>query len=277
MTEAISHWALAIAGCGTAGLAVARTLMPAVAFRLPRRILLADKDSIDVHNGLTCPEYAGRAGEAKVDRLARLVRRWCSPACPVVATHLAEVESLDWIGWLTESRWQPPVEMAVVVLALDDYQSRLCLVEDLRHAVERSGVVLTMVEVGLDRNQAMVSVLGSRWKDACPACGLAYLPQPEACVELDRAGRSRRGDLQRESGAAAELVRRIVLDALAGRRAPWCNTKNTLMTIAPDSDEFECSTWARARVAGCLGPHSPATPICWDRLQDKLAFEEVLR
>lgn len=158
----------------------------------------------------------------------------------------------------------------IALIGLDDWDSRLCAIEDLRRVASEAPAGARLagalaIQVGLERGQAQVSVFGPLWDDPCPACGLSVLPRKEPCVALDGEGRLLRGDLQREARAAALLVREIVADCLtAGTISPqWVNTKTNLWA-AEGAEDFQRLTHRGRRCPSCLGPHSPNTPLRWD-------------
>jgi hypothetical protein len=259
-----------VVGCGTANLASVRALARSpLAERLDEASLI-DPAAIREHNAVTCPEYAGDQGKPKVERLAELARAWFAAA--TVNTLARDAEDVDWNTLLPPNgAVAAPAGRVVVLIGLDDWESRLHVIESLRHAAAGSKRILP-VQVALERDQAQVTVFGNRWEDACPGCGLFSLPRNEPCWLLGADGEPARGDLQREARAAGALVAEIVTDHLAAERTgcSWVGTKTNLHAARPGSGRFARHTRARARMASCYGPHSPATPLRPQQLLSQL-------
>jgi len=267
----VNRWSLLAVGCGTANLACVRAVASGAVAEGLRWVGLVDPSAIRELNAVTCPEYAGHAGRPKVERLAELVGEWLAP--PPVAIFPHYLEEVDWQQVLrvgssdAEHGGGPPAGPLVVLIGLDDWGSRLRLVEQLRHAAALRPAILP-VQVAVDRDEAQVTVLGNRWEDACPACGIFPLPQSEPCVLLGQGGQPVRGDLDREARAAAALVAEIVGDYVAagGMGCFWVGRKTNLQAESPGSRRLARHTHGRTRVGGCMGPHATATPIRPDEL-----------
>jgi hypothetical protein len=257
----IKRWSLVVAGCGTVSLASMRALARAGALGAFDTVGLIDPAVIRDVNAHTCPEYAGHRGKYKVARLAELMREWCGELN--VTLFAEDVEDVDWKGLVKRPEGKSdPARPVVVLIGLDDWQSRMHVIEDLRHAAPGRPDVAP-VQVGVERDQAQVTVFGNRWLDACPACGLLELPASEPCTVFSSEGQLVRGDLQREALSAAELVAEIVVGLLAAGESAcsWVGTKTNLHAISPGSRQFTRHMRRRMRVDGCLGPHSTATPM----------------
>ena len=278
------QWNLVVAGCGTAGLAVACAVAHGAAAPSLKSATLIDCDVVEQHNRITCPEYAGYEGEPKASVLAGLLRQWL-PGRVELRVLCRPVEQVDWADVLAPCNGaaRPNAEpLTLIVMALDDWQSRLCVVEDVRLVAngktslgEGEFMTVPVIQVAVDRDQAQVSVFGSRWDDPCPACGLAALPQPEPCVLLGSDGRSLRGDLQREAKCAARLVVEIIHTAVHGNGLDrWLNTKTNLVAIGPGGRRYRRYSRPRQPVRSCLGPHSPARPLHAEELLEDLLPEE---
>jgi len=265
----IERWSLVAAGCGTVNLASMKALARADVAAAFDTVGLIDPAVIRDVNAHTCPEYAGYTGKYKVARLAELLREWCGRWN--VTLFAEDVEDVDWKRLLR----QPEAESesprpTIVLIGLDDWQSRLHVIEDLRHAAPGSPDVVP-VQIAVERDQAQVTVFGNRWLDACPACGLLELPASEPCALFSSEGRLVRGDLQREALQAAELVAEIVAELLApGRLGVWVGTKTNLHAT-PGGRRFTRHVRQRTHVDGCLGPHGTATPM---RLEDLFREED---
>ena len=255
-------WTLLVAGCGTAGLAVLSAVASRAGLRSTLRgIACVDNGRVETRNMTTCPELEGYVGRAKSVAAANLADRLLPESARVI-TSMRDVEDVDWEELLRSISHGETVDHVVALLALDDWSSRLCLVEDLRRMAPRMTACLTIIQVGLERNLAQVSVFGPNWTDRCPACGLASLPASEPCSVLDEKRQPARGALQRERRAAASHVCRVLEDLqTAGREHPWRNTKTNLEALAPAGRGFRSFTRRKFQVAGCLGPHSPDTPL----------------
>lgn len=261
MVRPLKPWSLIVVGCGTANLACVRALGGSPMGEGLDEVSLIDAAAIRAHNAVTCPEYAGHRAKPKVRRLAELVRQWFDAA--TIVTLARDAEDVDWNKLLESSDGVAASARPLVVLVgLDDWGSRLHVIESLRQAAMGSKRILP-VQVAVERDQAQVTVFGNRWEDACPGCGLFSLPGEEPCWLLDADGAPARGDLQREARAAGELVTEIVGEHLAaeGTGCRWVGTKTNLHAVRPGSGRFERHTRARVRVASCYGPHSPATPL----------------
>lgn len=253
-------WSVTVCGCGTVGYAVAHEVAHEVASHRTeglRRVTLVDKALVRENSLITCPRYAGNVGLSKSAVLAELVRRLL-PSGVAIDALVQEVESLEWPPLLADARGLP-----IVVVGLDDWNGRVAVVEDIRQAAPWLRVPPVIVQVGLDLGAASVCVFGPAWDDACPACGLAALPQEASCVAFTDSGCLLRGDLQPEARAAARLVAEIIAGCVAGRPADW--PPGTKMNLVADAGgAFRRMTRRRARVPGCLGPHSPDVPERWD-------------
>ena len=259
----VERWSLVAAGCGTVNLACVRALAQAPIAEALDGASLIDPAVIRELNALTCPEYAGHRDQYKVERLAELVRAWRGEL-PITLS-AQDVEDVDWKGLLeVQVEGRAAARLIVVLIGLDNWQSRLNVIEDLRHT--GSAEVLP-IQVSVERDQAQVAVFGNRWADACPACPMAFVPPSETCTLFSPEGELVRGDLQREARAAAELVTRIVTDQLAanGTASSWVATKTNLHAERPGSRRFNLYTRTRIHMDNCNGPHSAATPIRWDR------------
>jgi hypothetical protein len=265
------NWHLMLAGCGTVGLAGARALLCSEEIPLPASLVLVDCDKVQHHNALTCPEYAQFVGQPKVDALASLIGRRFARGLRS-NTFCGTVEDFDWLSALQSVG---DGELAAILAGLDDFQSRLCLTEDLRQTASRVEREILHVQVGLGRGQAVVCTYGNHWDDPCPACFLPRLPRPEPCVVFSQAGELVRGDLQHEVDVAARHTVALVAEAL-GEDAPRVANRKTVFTAKePASPTFDQKTWPRRRRAGCQGPHCATPPVHWNRVIDKLASEET--
>ena len=261
MVRLVQPWSLIVVGCGTANLACVRALARSESAKGLDRATLIDPAPVRAVNADTCPEYAGRAGEPKVERLAELIGEWF-PAARTTRLD-RDVEDVDWRNVLElNGAGGAAAKPRVTLIGLDDWGSRLHVVESIRHAAAGSRAILP-VQVAVERDQAQVTVFGNRWQDACPGCGLFSLPGNEPCRLLGADGELVRGDLQGEAVAAGELVVQIVADhlAAAGTASSWVGTKTNLHAARPGSRRFERHTRPRVRVESCLGPHCPTTPI----------------
>jgi len=267
----VKRWSLLVVGCGTANLACVRAVASSGVAAGLDGVGLVDPAAIRALNAVTCPEYAGHAGRPKVERLAELIRAWCAPPSVVVFRHY--LEEVDWRHVLeagsfgAERGGGPLAGPLVVLIGLDDWGSRLRLVEQLRHAAPRRPTILPVL-VAVDRDEAQVTVLGNRWDDACPACGIFPLPESEPCLLLGQGGQPVRGDLDRESRAAGALVAEIVADYVSagGEGGAWVGRKTNLCAEPPGGRRFTRHTRRRLAVAGCMGPHAATTPMRPDEL-----------
>jgi len=261
------HYRLVMAGTGTLGLAAARALFHGPFELWPREVLAIDCGSIEEHNAITYHEYARYLGWRKALAAEDLIRVWTGGR---VRTGVFDgyVEDMAWKPWLLSGE---PGELLVALAGLDDFQSRICLVQDLREAAAGQPREVIHVQVGLARNMGVVSTFGNRLEDPCPACFLPHLPAREPCVVFGEGGRLLRGDLQREARACAELVAQIVGGCLCGRIGRRINRK-TVLTASVNG--FRRKTRRRRRMPGCYGAHYRATPIRWDEVPLPL-FEEV--
>ena len=261
----IRPWRLYFCGCGTASYAVVRRLARSAPAKSLAGATFIDQASIRDNNIVTCKLYAGHVGRPKSVRLAELMNdRLGGGAC--VKAEVASVESMDWHRAISSADGTNGQNDAVpiVVIALDDWASRLCVIEDLRTVASDFAAGIISIQVGLDSGQAQVSVFGSAWNNVCPACGLLALPQKEACVLYTEKGNLLRGDLQREADAAALLVAEVIADHLTGPPArDWANTKTNLTVDGLDGSHIRI-TRKRYHVPGCLGPHSAVVPVRWD-------------
>jgi len=270
----IKRWSMLVVGCGTADLAAVRALGASDLADGLDWAGLVDPSKIRDLNALTCPEYAGHQRKWKVDRLGELVREWFTTRR--VATFAQCLEEIDWEQLLEPERKDGvPAGPLVALIGLDDWGSRLRLVESLRHAARRRAGILP-VQVALDRDQAQVTVLGNGWDEGCPACGIFPLPGSEPCVLL-RDRQLVRGDLQGEARAAAALVIEVVADYLAaGSGSRWIGTKTNLHRAPRGSEQFARDTHPRDHVPGCQGPHGEATPLRPEDLLRACCGEEAL-
>lgn len=254
---------LLVAGCGTVGLACTSELAKTDSAPGIASLTLVDRCDIREPNAITCPPYAGHVGRPKSQRLAELASEWLPRSAPIRWLR-ASVETMPWPQLLASLGDGAPL---IAVAGLDDWDSRVTLVADLRRAAAEATMHAAIIQCGLDRGQAQVAVFSADWSDPCPACGLNVLPEPDACVAYDAAGQLLRGDLQREARAAAQLVAEIVADLLrpsaAGRG--WTNTKTNLTAEAGGANGFRRFTHTARRQPGCLGPHSPVGPLRWGR------------
>lgn len=256
---------LAVIGCGTVGVAVTRELTHAPTAPGIGCLTLVDGADIREVNAITCPEYAGHAGRPKSLRLAELGAEWLQRNLPIRWLR-AKVEALPWEQVIASPSAGDRGTLTVVIIGLDDWDSRLIVVEELRRFAPLAGGPVLAIQCGLDRDQAQVAVFGTSWDDPCPACGLSLLPSTEPCVALDAEGRLLRGALRREAHAAAALVAEIVAACLNGPHGlqAWVNTKTSLLAKPPGSDTFLRSTHLGRHQPLCLGPHSPNGPLRWD-------------
>jgi len=274
-TAVEKRWRLIDLGCGTVGVACLRAVFRSPAASSLEALLVADRDRIHPNNAVTCPEFtADHRGRPKVDRMAELVGQWQKEPAFKTATFFGDAEDIDWRRVLAEDNRASRPELTVVLCGLDDWQSRLIVVEDLRTVGPIVATEIVCVQVGLDRDQAVVGVFANAWDSPCPACNLSHLPQPEPCIVFSENGRLLRGDLRREARAAAEIVARIVTDCVQGGSADWLNTKTTLAAFGAETREFNVHTRPRVREPGCLGPHGEATPVRWDRCKATRRLEE---
>jgi len=249
-------WHLAVAGCGTASLPVLRSVLLDTSLPLPETVLTVDVDRV-ADNAFTCPEYRDQAGRPKAEAAADLVRRWSSRRVPTAAV----VSDLEDVDWRVVVRAVPAGQLLAVVAGIDDYDSRLNLVRGLRAANAGRDAELLHVQIGLDRDAAVVSVFSDCWDDPCPACNLPYLPGPEPCLVLDRRGVPSRGSLQAEGRAAAETTVQIIADSLAGRLADWLNRKVVLAFDRDGRPGYRRHVRRRRRMADCLGAHWPSMKL----------------
>ncbi|GIW89855.1 MAG: hypothetical protein KatS3mg109_0287 [Pirellulaceae bacterium] len=259
---------IVVAGCGTVGLAVARAIAQGQSVLRCRKMTFIDGDVIRPHNAITCPEYTNRQGEPKALTLAELVRHWSGRSidCQALCCRVEDVDWLEIAGSANRSA------LPVVVMALDDWSSRLALVHDVRSFVQRvrnddragrdeSDWLVPVLQVSVERHQAQVSVFGSSWDDPCPACGLGNLPVTEPCVVFDTEGRSIRGTLHEEAKAAARLVMDLLCVLCSGQLAAHSvNVKCNLWAETSSVGGFARVCRAKTRVVTCLGPHHPAGP-----------------
>ena len=230
-------WHLLTFGCGTAGLACVRALAVSPMAASLASATLIDKSLIRDRNSITCAEYAGHEARPKNERLRELTEAWTGGRVPVLSVQ-GSVEAFDWQSAVRRTRGlgrdgQPKVsegiaddflgyfagETIIALIGLDDWDSRLTVVRDLRRAASAAPPSFLAIQVGLERDEAQVSVFGPRWDDPCPACGLFLLPTKEPCVLWRADGTLVRGDLQREAHAAAALVCDVVADHLLEQSA----------------------------------------------------------
>lgn len=248
-----------VLGAGTAGYWATRELCRRpVAGGSWRRLVLVDLAVVKATSGVTCPAYRHRLGRPKAEVLRDLASRWSQSRVPASAL-VGDVRDLGWPDMLDGDAGV----LNVVVVALDDWAARLAAVDDARRAaVKRRVDRLVFIQVGLDRGSAQVAVYGSRFEDACPACGLAALPQREPCVALTADGALVRGNLRGEARAAARLVRRIIADEL-GPAGRWVNIKSQLRAAADalGRRRYKTTSHVARRTPRCLGAHDPAPPV----------------
>lgn len=266
----MNEWRLLVLGAGTVGCAGAMDLARSAAGARLAGVTVCDPARVRAASAVTCPPYAGYIGMYKCERLADLLRE--AAAAPVRALARG-VEDLPWAEVVPAEDAARGIR-TVALAGLDRWTSRLIVAEDVRRHAAATGADILHVQVGLDRDRAQVGVLGSRWDDPCPACGLASLPGPEPCVAFGEGGRLVRGNLWREMRAAARLVRRIVAEelGLAPARRRWINMKVSLTARRPRGRRFAAFVRPCRRVPGCVGPHEPRTPLRSDAILERLAL-----
>ena len=288
-----------VLGAGTVGFWLTRTIFSSAA-AFPKRgeaalavrinhLLICDRARIGATSGVTCPDYAGEEvrGAWKCERLGELVGEWCGRSGPAVETFAGAVEDLGWDRLAPASPGpdggvHAPGGMLLVFVGLDRWSSWLAAVEDSRRFAARFERVL-LVQIGLDRGQASLAVLGSEWEDPCPACGLAYLPDPESCVAYTTDRRLLRGNLHAEACAAAEVAVEIAgafLDGdeeLRNRKMYLFQRPAVYSGGEPERSRlgFQRFQIPARRFAECCGPHSPHTPLRWEGVLEP--FERRLR
>jgi hypothetical protein len=257
---------LVLLGAGTVCYHLLTQMARSPIARLVKHIVICDRAAIREENAITCPLYVGHVHEPKCNRLAALAVERFAEARPRISAMRRSVEELSWEQVLAQGPARR--ERIILVLAgLDNWQSRLAAMEDLRHhALTHAGHrdSFVFVQVGLDRDQASIAVLGVGYDDPCPACGKQVLPGPEPCVLLSRDQRLVRGNLRGEAHAAGRCVRGIVDDMVLSRRWPaWLNTKTNLVADAPGRT-FRQFTRPCRREVECFGPHTAAGPLRWE-------------
>jgi hypothetical protein len=247
-------WNLVFAGAGTVGHACANALCRSPLAAGLNTATALDHDCVEPRNLVSCPGYEPFVGWHKARALMRLMGHNLPPgARPRLRAVPRRVEDVDW------SELLPADCPSAVVMGLDSWSARLRTLEGIRSANDDGRPAIT-VSGGIDRARAAVTVYGSGWDDACPACGLASLPDSEPCILLSRQGTLVRGDLRQEAAAVAERIIAILADMLAGR-GDWIDAKVNL--DINDSGVTE-SRVRRCRSADCLGPHSANGPLRWD-------------
>ena len=257
-------------GCGTVSYWTVQTLLRSGSIEGLTRLVLCDRARIREHNSITCPAYT-QVGRPKSDRLAELSCQWSTNQNVEIRAIHGYVEQIQWDD-IVPAPENSRGSKLVVLVALDNWESRLTVAEDLRHYSASTSTEVIMIQVGLDRGQASIAVLGCRFSDPCPACGLLSLPAPEPCVLLNVENELLRGDLHLESKAAAGLVEQIIIDSLGSSKLrSLINTKTNLTKIS--SGDYERFTRSCQMVRDCLGPHTPATPIRWDKVMAPIGAE----
>jgi hypothetical protein len=259
---------LVLLGAGTVNYHLLAQMARSPVARLVRHIIICDQATIRAENSITCPLYFGHEHEPKCNRLAALAMERFAEARPRISAIHRRVEELPWDQML--ARPGTCCERVVLVLTgLDDWQSRLAAMEDLRHdamAHADSHDSFVFIQVGLDQHQASIAVLGVSYGDPCPACGKQVLPGPQPCVARLQNHRLLRGNLRCEARAAGRCVRRIVDDLVLSRQwAAWLNTKTNLVAD-PGGRTFRQFTRPCQHQAECFGPHSAAGPLRWEQI-----------
>lgn len=258
---------LVLLGAGTANYHILAQLAHSSQLaRLIRHIVICDRATIRVENAITCPLYRGHVHEPKCSRLGALAVRRFGVAKPLISTIHRRVEEVSWDDVLAPGSVRHR-RMIFVLIGLDNWQSRLTAMEDLRrHTVTHPDHrdTLVFIQVGLDLSQASIAVLGASYDDPCPACGKHGLPEPQPCVARTQERRLLRGNLRCEARAAGRCVRRIVEDlALRTPRSTWLNTKTNLVAD-PGARIFRQFTRSCQYQVQCLGPHNSAGPLRWE-------------
>jgi hypothetical protein len=269
------NWTMHVLGCGTAAYWLIVMLVETWGFGYPRRITFTDFDKICEHNQATCPRYQRSLwDQLKCIALPGLVREGL-PSAVILESYPIAVEQLDWARLLPTLDLRCGVD-TVIALLLDNWSSRLVALEDIRQRVadvlRGAAEHILLVTVGLDKGAAQVCTFTADHEAHCPLCWLPSLPGPEPCVVLDKEGRLLRGNLHRESQAAAGLVLRII-DAHRRRNeqpSPWPNTKSHLRLPTVEEPDGSIETRPGLRMPGCKGPHSVNVPIRWDKLLPSL-------
>jgi hypothetical protein len=264
---------LIVMGCGTVGYSILSAFLLAPLAQKLSRVTLIDQGHVRPHNAITCPGYTDFNGLSKPAALLGV----CADRLPPnldVDLYCRSVEDLDWTTLLNRcssaGRDDGPV---LVVMGLDDWQSRLCVIEALRGAQTRVTARITAVQVGLDRGEAQVSIFGNRWEDPCPACGLSVLPSSEPCV-VNAGDGLVRGDLKAEARVATGEVMRLAALVLADEEDLWVNTKINLVS-ANAAMQFVRYRRARHSMNRCVGPHASETPLSPSQLFVGIVEEEV--
>jgi len=259
---------LILLGAGTVGYHLLAQIAHSPLARLVKHIVICDPAAIREENAITCPLYRGHVREPKCNRLAALAVRRFADARPRISTIRRCVEELSWDRVLAPE--EPGRDrVAIILVGLDNWDARLAAMEDLRqHATAHQDGhdSLVFIQVGLDRGQASIAVLGVDYDDPCPACGKQVLPEPQPCVLFSPDHRLLRGNLRCEAHAAGRYVRRIAEDmVLPHRRSVWLNTKTNLVADSGGRAFRQFTRPCRSQVE-CFGPHHPGGPLRWERI-----------
>jgi hypothetical protein len=256
---------LILLGAGTVGYHCLNVLSGAVIARLVKRIVICDCATIHPKNAITCRGYRGHLKEPKCNCLAALAIEWFPTSRPRISPMHCRVEALRWDQVLAPIRTCDE-QFTIVLAGLDNWDSRLVAMEDLRRYVwsrEGRSRGTAFVQIGLDRGQASIAVFGTGYEDPCPACGKQVLPGSEPCVLFTGAGRLLRGSLRREARAAAGQFCQIVEHlAQPTHCATWLNRKANLVIGGPEGTKALFTRRVDWQ-SGCFGPHSAAGPIRW--------------
>jgi hypothetical protein len=203
----------------------------------------------------------------KAPAAADLIAEWTRGAVST-DTFDDELERMNWESWIGSGR---PGELLAVWAGIDDFQSRLCLTQDLRGSAGTTQAELIHIQIGLGRDMGVVSTFSNRWQDACPVCYLPRWPGREPCLVFSEEGEPARGDLLREARVCADWAAQVIRGCLEDGIGPWVNQK-TSFTFA--GSDWRQNTRHRHRMPDCHGPHQPAVPIRWDKNQLQ-ALEEA--
>jgi len=230
-------------------------------------LLICDKARIRKTNTITCPLYADHVGEYKSECLTHLARQGLGKHTAIKAHSLVSwIEKLDWYD-LLDSRTDEGGHI-VVLVGLDNWSGRLSVTQDIRaYAAARPNWAerITQIQIGIDRCQASVSVFGSSFAQVCPACGKAQpLPTPEPCACFNERRELVRGTLLPEASSAAQAACYLIGAILSGQRAAWINTKTNLVGHESDPCLSPKLTRVCQSTPGCLGAHTPVSPLRWD-------------
>jgi len=277
-------WTMHVLGCGTAAYWLVMMLVDLIRSSLPsgtgdldrlRRITFTDVARVRQHNRITCPGYRRSLwGQLKCIALAGLIRARL-PASVILESYPIAVEELDWARLLPAQDLRRG-EDTVIAILLDNWDSRLVALQDVRQRVaevcpEAAEHVL-MVTVGLDKGAAQVCTFTADRRDHCPLCWLPSLPMPEPCAVFDAQKRLLRGNLHRESQAAAKLVLQMIGDhrRRSERPSPWPNTNSHVLLPSAEAPGGSVETRPGRRMPGCAGPHSASVPVRWDHVLPSL-------